>query len=179
LIVRLSSAGTLGLRSATGSVQDLVHHLDVGVSDKRPAARRRLVEHRADGEDVRPMVGGFALDLFRSHVGDGAEDDPLASLIAHRQGAGMGVGGFLRRGQLGQPEIQHLGEAVRGHHDVFRLEVAVHDAGGMRFCQPLGCLRQIDQQRAQVRRSVVDLALERDPLDQLHRDVVDRICACG
>jgi hypothetical protein len=33
----------------------------------------------------------------------------------------------FRLGQFGQPEVEHLGIAVRPQHDVFRLDVAVND----------------------------------------------------
>jgi ABC-type hemin transport system ATPase subunit len=51
----------------------------------------------------------------------------------------------------------------------------VDDAGGVRLGEPLGGLRDVGQQRPQARRLLVDLVLERDAVDELHRDEVDRL----
>ena len=40
-------------------------------------ARRHLVEHHAEGEDVRPRIRFFAFQLLGSHVLEGPEDRPL------------------------------------------------------------------------------------------------------
>ena len=32
--------------------------------------------------------------------------------------------------ELGEAEVQHLDETFVGHHDVARLQITVHDAGG-------------------------------------------------
>jgi hypothetical protein len=34
-------------------------------------------------------------------------------------------------GELGQPKIQHLHITVAAHHDVFGLDISMHDAGGV------------------------------------------------
>ena len=44
------------------------------------------------------------------------------------------------RAHLGQPEIQHGDVAARRDHDVGRLDVAVHDAFGMRRIERVGHL---------------------------------------
>ena len=45
------------------------------------------------------------------------------------------------RGLLGEPEVEHLDRAgARGQHDVFGLEIAMHDAGGVRGGHGVGDL---------------------------------------
>ena len=50
---------------------------------KGPRARRRLVHHDPEGEEVGPGVEAFAARLFRRHVGNGA--DCLAKLGESRR----------------------------------------------------------------------------------------------
>jgi hypothetical protein len=52
----------------------------------------------------------------------------------------------------------------------------MHDPGGVRFGEALGSLGDVGQERAQAGRLVMDPLFERDAFDQLHRDVVDRVC---
>ena len=56
-------------------LEDRRHQLGRGLARKRPPPREHLVEHRAEGEDVGPMVGGLSPDLLGRHVADGAEHD--------------------------------------------------------------------------------------------------------
>ncbi len=62
-----------------------------------------------------------------------------------RSGRGLGLGRpeprkVLR--QLGETEVQDLHVAVRAQHDVFRLDVAVDDAGGVGGDERAGDLRR-------------------------------------
>ena len=74
--------------------------------------------------------------------------------------------------QFREPEIDDLREAVRRHHDVLGLQIAMDDARGVRLRQPVGCLRQVPDQRLEVGLLAMDERLERGSAHQLHRDVV-------
>ena len=68
------------------------------------------------------------------------------------RGAGFGIAGG---GDLGDPEIQDLHQAALGHHDVARLEVAMHDARGVGGGERIGNLDR-DRQHLAQRRPVRD-----------------------
>ena len=88
---------------------------------------RHFVEDDAQGPEVGPGVDFVAAGLFGRHVGD----------RPHGR-SGLGQPGFA--GQLGQSEIEDLGQAVRGDHDIARLDVAVDDAVFVGLGQSLGDL---------------------------------------
>ena len=60
--------------------------------------------------------------------------------------------------------------AVRAHHDVVRLEVAVHDAGLMGAAERFADLDGGAQRVAQHERPALDQRAQRAALDQLHGD---------
>ena len=93
--------------------QDRLRH-DRGIGTReRPDAREHLVYQHAERPDVAPVIDGAAFDVLRAHVRQRAEP-PLA-----------GRRPVLRRRN---PEIEDLHGTVSKHHDVGRLDVAVHDA---------------------------------------------------
>ncbi len=99
--------------------------LDAGIATKGALARSHLVEHAAEGEDVRPGVGLFTLDLLGRHVTGGAHD-----------GAGLGQGGSLGLWsgllvQARQTEVEDLDPAVGGDEEIFRFQVPVNDAASV------------------------------------------------
>jgi hypothetical protein len=85
----------------------------------------------------------------------GPEQDP-ARTDRRRHGApGHDLVGVAAAGELRQTEVDDLHEPVVAHHDVLGLDIAVHDAGGVRFCQALGHLeRQVDDTPHRQRRPV-------------------------
>ena len=108
---------------------DRVHRV-AHAAGKRLVARRHLVKHRPEREDVGAGIQHFSARLLGRHVVDRAD-----------RGAGTGDGRDRRvvgRGlhdDFGQPEVQHLDLAPARHEDVGRLEVPVHDAVAMRLLQ--------------------------------------------
>ena len=93
---------------------------------KRPLAAQHFVQHRAEAEDIAAGVRLLPAHLLRRHVAHGAH---------HRAGVGREDGGqgrilFAELGgsSLGQAEVEHLGAAVAGDHDVVWLQVAMGDA---------------------------------------------------
>ncbi len=111
--------GNLGRRQRV-FVQDQPEHLDFVGPPERPPAGQQLVEDHPDGVDVTPTIHSARLarpeDLLRREVGELALD-------ATRLGT---VGAGSRR--LGDPEVEHLGDAGEGDHDVLRRHVPVDDA---------------------------------------------------
>ena len=101
----------------------------VGV--ERVLPRGHAVEDGPEGEDVRSVVGRLTLELFRGHVGGGAEDLTVTGQkLGFHQGiavVGRGVGDL----HLGEPEVEHLEVAVAVHHDVAGFEVPVGHAAGV------------------------------------------------
>ena len=147
----------------------------VGGVLERPAPRRHLVQHHPERELVAAVVDLAALRLLGRHVGHGSE---------HRAGRGEGCGGgrlvvaarLARRARLdaSEPEVEHLGAAVRRDDHVLRLQVAVDDALGVRGgerVRHLGADRQQPLDRQAARREQAAQAL---PVDELHHDVVIR-----
>ena len=98
--------------------QDL-HRVGAG---ERGYARHELVQDRAEGPDVAALVGGaHVAELLRRHVHGGPE--------AHARAGATHVGGVGGLHDLGQPEVRDPGDGSSTgqiHHDVGRLEVAVH-----------------------------------------------------
>jgi hypothetical protein len=82
-------------------------------------------------------------------------------------------------GQLGDPEVENLGRAVPFDDDVFRLEVAMDDPGGMRRRSPLGDLGRDLERSPERQRSAVEELAQRAPLNQLHHQVRGRLVAAG
>ena len=101
---------------------------DERVAVERPRAGDHLVEHDAEGEDVRAVVDGAPLGLLGRHVGGGAEDHALhgqCASVVSRLTSGPGAGLLA---QLGETEVEDLDVLVVGDHDVAGLEVAVDQA---------------------------------------------------
>src|SRR5262249_17244269 len=78
----------------------------------------------------------------RRHVSSGPENHARRG-PAKRQGGFFNLKARLRREggkEFRQPEIQNFDEAVGPQHDVFRLDVAVNDARGVRHLKGAGGL---------------------------------------
>ena len=123
------SAARVG-SSARLLLEDRRHGLGAGLAVEGPGARDHLVEHRAEGEQVRAAVRGLAAHLLGRHVVDGAQHrarrrQPGARAELHRD---VGVGRGIGLDRAGQAEVQDLHPAVVGQEDVLGLEVAVDDA---------------------------------------------------
>ena len=137
--------------------------------DRRVAAERdppgeQLEDDDPQGIDVAPEVDGLPTGLLGAHV--------LGA--AHHVAAG-------RRGRpfphhlLGDPEVHHLGRAVRIDHHVERLQVAVHDPHAVYRLETVGDLRRQDASlRGRKRSSPLQHLLQVRALHQLHRDVLPR-----
>ncbi len=130
---QLAQRGVAHPGEVRGGLDDPVHH---GMLVARPVPERQLARGRvhqdaAEREDVRPRAGLLAEDLLGRHEPGRADDHP---------GAGQQrLDGDLER--AGDAEVDDAG-AVDGEQHVGRLQVSVHDPGGVdaaqRPQQPLG-----------------------------------------
>jgi hypothetical protein len=77
--------------------------------------------------------------------------------------------------QFCQTEVENLGVTVAGDHDVVRLQIAMDDAGPMRFRQATGHLLQVLDQFSQLSPLVVDFLAQGRPFDVFHGDEVHAI----
>ncbi len=69
-----------------------------------------------------------------------------------------------------QSEVEHLRVPARGYKNVCRLDVAMHDALGVRRIERIGDFDRQRQQRLVVERTPGDAVLEGRALKKLHRD---------
>jgi hypothetical protein len=109
------------------SFEDRRHGLCGGFPRESSPSRDHLIQHAAQGENIAASVGRRAPDLLRRHIAYGPQDHACL-------GDGLRLG-FFRGGYpraAGQAEIQNLDTAILGKEDIFRLQVAVDDALGVR-----------------------------------------------
>ena len=107
---------------------------------------------------------GLAARLLRRHVARRAEDHVRTGvrLVSVARAGRCGQ-------QAGEPEVEQLHVAVGAHHDVLRLDVAMHDAGGVRGGERLGELRA-DAAPPSRSAGAADQRVERLALDELRRE---------
>jgi hypothetical protein len=134
----------------------------VGLVRRRPG--QQLPEHDAGGVDVGARVGAAVDDLLGGEVGDGAE----------QQAGGGGEGGGLDG--AGQPEVGDLDPAVVGDQQVLGLDVAVHQARGVR-----GGQRAQDglEQRERLRRGQGALLAQQRPDGAARHVLHDQVGGAG
>ncbi len=133
-------------------------HRRLAIVERQPADEQLVPDHTG-GVEIRPGADVLGQRLLRRHVGR----------RPHRAARGREVRGRRLVERLRDAEVGDLDRAVRGDHDVLRLQVAVHDAARLGVRQPRedalehpGDLRQ---------RQVRDERPQRPALDVLHRDV--------
>ncbi len=148
-------------------VDDRRHRLHGGVALERTAAGDHLVDERAEGELIRAEIDEPADDLLRGHVAGRADD---AERIRQAGLERRIIGGRRRCARLADAEVHDLRAAVLGQHDVARLQIAVHDPGGVRDCQAIGDLAgDLDRSRG-FEPFRLERGVERLTHDQLHHD---------
>src|SRR5881394_885890 len=107
-------------------VKNRVRNRDLLITTEWLSSREHFVEHYTERPQVGTRIHVHTADLLRRHVGYGSEANPgfTATLIA----------------RFGQSKVEDPHGAVREQHDVARLQVTVHDSGGVRGLQSLGDL---------------------------------------
>ena len=76
--------------------------------------------------------------------------------------------------QLGDAEVEHLGVAAVGNHQVLGLEIAMDDAGGMGRTKRVRHLHEKLERTLEVETAGLDRLAQRLPRHELHRDVEHR-----
>ncbi len=133
-------------------------------------AGEHLVEDDAERELVRAEIHRLAARLLRRHVAGGPHDRALASLLL-RDGPVAAVGAvLLPLVDLGEAEVQDLGQAVAGDHHVLGLEVAVHDARLVRPRESVGELGRERDGALRRQRARVEHVSQGPAVDELHDD---------
>ena len=134
-------------------------------------AGRHLVQHGAEGEDVRARVGFLAFELLGRHVLERAEDRALLRQV------GLGRQGRLARlrlrrfHRLGQAEVEQLDARPRQHH-VAGLEVPVHDPLPVRLIERVRDLDAVAQRLVQRKRSLREAIRQRLAFEVLHDEIL-------
>ena len=122
-----------GFRLQNGS-----HDFDGGVAREGAFAANHFVQHGAEGKNVGTIIDLLAAYLLGSHVGRGAHHDAGLGLHGLRGKRQVRQSPRLRRrgGSLcpsfGQSEVEQLGVTVPGDENIFRFEIAMHDAAIVR-----------------------------------------------
>ena len=112
------------------ALDDGGERLGGGLALERDLPRRHLVEDEPERELIRSRVGGLSRSLFGRHVLHRSDEHPVPRA---GEGRHLGIDGPRGRRELGETEVQNLDETVLAHHDVLRLQIPVHDAGGVRL----------------------------------------------
>ena len=107
-------------------VKNRVRNRDLLIPTKWLSSGEHLVEHDTERPQVRTSVHVLAPDLLRRHIG-------------HRPEADAGFAQTLIP-RFGQSKVEDPHRAVGQQHDVARLQVAVHDSGGVCGLQPFSDL---------------------------------------
>ena len=147
-------------RRRFGHGREVLHRdLDGRVAAERDDAGEQLVEHDADGVQVRRLVDRRALGLFRGEVLGGPDDRA----------------GFrhLARARARDPEVGHLQASLGIDEHVVRLDVAMDDAVPVREPERGEDLAGVvDRELDRRGPAGDDQLLERATVEVLHRDVV-------
>jgi hypothetical protein len=146
----------------------VVQHRSKGVSRRRAGERLLGREHLGQRAPEREHVGGrahlLAAHLLRRHVPDRAEH---AAGLGGRERRGRDRSGESAAGSR-QAEVEDLGSPVAAEEDVLGLEVAVHDALGVRRRQAVGDARADLGGLAPRQRAARECRAEALPVEQFH-----------
>lgn len=104
------------------------------------AGRRRSTQTRSV---FRPLIHRKVLVLLRSGVTKCTQERPRTRQHLLRSQEPPGIGALL-----GQPEIHNLDLVVTRNQNVFRLQIAVDDAGGMRASDRIRNLQAVSHHLA-------------------------------
>ena len=115
----------------------------------------------------------MAQQLFGRHVIDRPKQRPGFSLHANQRFLGTigGQGLLALLHKFREPKIKDLGVAIAPDHQIFRLQVAMHDSDFMGFAETFGDLDGDIQRVLNLQRTRPDFLTQRFALDIFHRDV--------
>jgi len=114
--------------------------------------------------------------LFRREIRNGAHHGVATAPALSCAGHGL-RGSELGRSldELGESEVEDLGVAGGGDHDVCGLEIAMHDAGGVRGGDGVGYVRCVLQCVRETQPAMSNQIFEGLALDVLHGDVGEAV----
>ena len=147
--------------------EDGGNHVGRGGAVERRTTRNHLVEQDAEAPEVAARVDLEAAGLLRRHVARRAHHHPGVRAKVQPDP----VRRPFRRGELGEPEVEDLHVAVRAHHDVVRLDVAMDEAARMRGRERTGDLDADVDGLARRQRPPLQPLAERLALDELGHHV--------
>ncbi len=162
---RVQALDRLGLLADDGG-----QGLGAGSPLEGALAGRHFVEDRPQRELVGAEVERPAARLLGRHVADGPHDR-----AGPRRRRDVGDLFILGLQELRQAEVEDLDDAVLRDHDVFGLQVAVDDPGGVRLGEPVGDLVRDVEQPLGRQRTALHHFPQGLPVHQLHRDVDRRV----
>ena len=151
-----------------------LEHSDRRRARERQPARRHLVADDAAGEEIGAAIDVAASRLLRRHIRHGAERDPdrRRVLAGCARRVGLAFGAARGERELRDAEVEHLRLPAARDEDVRRLDVAVHDALGVRGIERVGDLDRDVERAIEGQRPARDLFLERAAVEQLHHHVL-------
>ncbi len=126
------------------------------------------MEQDAEREHIAAMIDPVAARLLGRHVGHRAEDD---AAIGVKVGQRLGGRVADRLNQLRDAEVDDLGVALVGEHDVGGLQIAVHDLLLVRSRQARRHLRRDLEHAAHQHPLAGQRVAHLLAANQLHRDV--------
>ncbi|MEZ5137640.1 MAG: hypothetical protein R2711_02330 [Acidimicrobiales bacterium] len=139
----------------------------VGLAHEGRLAGEGLVEDDPQRVEVGAPVDGTVLDLFGREVLGGADH-------------GAHGGEVARFGRLGDAEVGHQDPPVGRQQDVGRLDVAVHQAGGVGGAEGVGHLGADREHGGQPHRAVlVEVGAHGGARHELHHDGLEAVLAAG
>ena len=153
-------------------MEDGIEQVGGGGSAEWQLAGGHLVQDCTEGKQVGTGVELAAAGLLGRHVGGGADRGARTGQVFFD---GLGSRGLIlpgggRRGDLGQPEIEHFGVAALGYEDVGGLDVTVHDAFGVSGIERVGDLDGEGKQSVQLEGPNTDEVLQGLAIEKLHGD---------
>lgn len=148
-----------------------VQRLDDRAPFESPGPRHHLVEHRAQREEVRPLVRPGAARLLRREVPDRTQDRPVpGDLIAPQRPGLVSLRGAWDHG-LGQAEVQDLEPALLRDEQVFGLEIPVDDPLLVRRREATRRLRSEVHHLPERERSMFEALAQGLSLQKLRNDI--------
>ena len=111
------------------------------LSIKRHFASRHLIEHRAERKNISARIQLFPTRLFGRHVGDCSYRAAWAGEMGHGwPGSRRLKCDFRVMTQFCQTEVEDFHLSALGDKNICRLDVAMHDALGVRGVESIGKL---------------------------------------
>ena len=130
---------------------------------ERPAAAQHFVEQHAERIQIGALIEALAEQLLGRHVVDRAR---RVMRLRDRERAGR----IEPREMFRESEVEELHDAVVGHEDVGRLDVAVHDEARVRALQTFGHLHGDVENARRLALSAREPPLHRLAFEQFHDD---------